>query len=172
MSTRLIASTSSRISIFSSARRHAIIPQWSRNLHARRPLSYPVEGGLGDFLPPPALKTLAVDYQEGLLQRLTDEVRGKFVSALETLAVLSCTRHWLNMNIAGTEEESKSVAQTVIDTAADRTKALAFNYASEALNNSFFLDFLVSRHAPAVFSQILNKYFNTETTPASPRHQP
>jgi Fe-Mn family superoxide dismutase len=31
----------------------------------------------------------------------------------------------------------------VINTAPDRTKALAFNYASEALNNSFYLDFLV-----------------------------
>lgn len=45
--------------------------------------------------------------------------------------------------IVGGPEENKSVAQTVIDTAPDPTKSLAFNYASEALNNSFFLDFLV-----------------------------
>jgi Fe-Mn family superoxide dismutase len=47
------------------------------------------------------------------------------------------------VNSAGTAQEYKSVVQTVIETAPDRNKALAFNYASEALNNSFFLDFLV-----------------------------
>lgn len=77
MSSHLVASTSSRVSLFSSARRHAIIPRLSkRNVHIRRPLGYPVEGGLGDFLPPSALKTLAVEYQDGLLERLSDEVRG------------------------------------------------------------------------------------------------
>jgi Fe-Mn family superoxide dismutase len=40
-------------------------------------LEYPIEDGLGAFLPPPALKMLAVDYQDGLLQRLNEEVRGK-----------------------------------------------------------------------------------------------
>ena len=44
----------------------------------------------------------------------------------------------------GTEQESKSVVQTVIDTAADPNKVLAFNYSSEALNNSFFLEGMVS----------------------------
>ena len=43
----------------------------------------------------------------------------------------------------GTEEENKSIVQTVINTAANRSKAMAFNYASLALNNSFFLDMLV-----------------------------
>jgi Fe-Mn family superoxide dismutase len=43
----------------------------------------------------------------------------------------------------GTELENKSVVQTIIDTAPDRSKTLAFNYASQALNNSFFLDTLV-----------------------------
>jgi Fe-Mn family superoxide dismutase len=47
------------------------------------------------------------------------------------------------MNHTGTPDQGSSVAQTVINTASDRTKALIFNYASEALNNSFFLDFLV-----------------------------
>ncbi|KAF8076041.1 manganese superoxide dismutase [Lyophyllum atratum] len=87
----------------------------TRNLHQRIPLPYPIEGGLGDFLPPPALKTVAVDYQEGLLQRLDEEVRG-------------------------TPEESESVAQTVLNTAPYRERTIAFNYASLALNNSFFLD--------------------------------
>ena len=43
----------------------------------------------------------------------------------------------------GTSEADKSVAQTVINTSTVRSKTLAFNYASEALNNSFFLDMLV-----------------------------
>jgi superoxide dismutase, Fe-Mn family len=44
----------------------------------------------------------------------------------------------------GTELENKTVAQTVISTAADRARTLAYNYASQALNNSFFLDSVVS----------------------------
>lgn len=40
--------------------------------------------------------------------------------------------------------ESKSVAQTIIDAAQSRRDILAYNYASEALNNSFFLECLVS----------------------------
>ncbi|CAL1702066.1 unnamed protein product [Somion occarium] len=88
---------------------------WSRCLHSRKELSYPIEGGLGDFLPPAALKMIAVDYQQGLLDRLNDEVKN-------------------------TEQENKSVVQTVIDTAVDPNKVLAFSYASEALNNSFFLE--------------------------------
>ncbi|KAF9027026.1 hypothetical protein BDZ89DRAFT_1015918 [Hymenopellis radicata] len=42
-----------------------------RNVHLQLP--YPVEGGLGDFLPPSALEVVAVDYQGGLVQRLNDE---------------------------------------------------------------------------------------------------
>ena len=45
--------------------------------------------------------------------------------------------------VTGTELANKSVVQTIIDTAPDRSKTLAFNYASQALNNSFFLDTLV-----------------------------
>jgi len=58
-----------------------------------------------------------VEYQQGLLDKLSDEIKE-------------------------TDQKSKSVAQTVIDTSSDRTRTLAFNYASQALNNSFFLDFL------------------------------
>ena len=59
------------------------------------------------------------------------------------------------LNFAGTELASKSVVQTIIDTAPDRSKTLAFNYASQALNNSFFLDTLVrqplsSMHCPSL----------------------
>ncbi|KAG6919298.1 hypothetical protein DXG01_007430 [Tephrocybe rancida] len=87
----------------------------SRNIHKRVPLPYPIEGGLGEFLPPAALKTVAVDYQEGLLKRLDEEVRGS-------------------------PEATESVAQTVLNTASVRERTLAFNYASLALNNSYFLD--------------------------------
>lgn len=45
---------------------------------------------------------------------------------------------------AGTESASESVLQTVIRSAQKPEEALAFNYASEALNNSFFLSTLVS----------------------------
>ena len=48
----------------------------SRALHERRPLSYPVEQGLGSFLPAHTLKMLAEDYQQGLLDRLNDHIRG------------------------------------------------------------------------------------------------
>ena len=41
--------------------------------------------------------------------------------------------------------------QTIIDTAPDRSKTLAFNYASQALNNSFFLDTLVREMLCSVY---------------------
>ncbi|PIL36673.1 hypothetical protein GSI_00362 [Ganoderma sinense ZZ0214-1] len=58
---------------------------------------------------------LAEDYQQGLLDRLNDQVRG-------------------------TALENKTIVQTIIDSARDPDKVLEFNYASEALNNSFFLE--------------------------------
>lgn len=58
------------------------------------------------------------------------------MSATEATCILA-------LNLTGTDEATLSVAQTVINTASKREKALAFHYASEALNNSFFLDFLV-----------------------------
>lgn len=45
----------------------------TRHAHTRRELPYPIEGGLGKFLPPEALQTLA-EYQDGLLARLDDEL--------------------------------------------------------------------------------------------------
>ena len=51
-----------------------------RNFHKRVPLPYPIADGLGDFLPPAALKTL-VEYQDGLLSRLNDEVRGTSIKS-------------------------------------------------------------------------------------------
>ena len=49
------------------------------------------------------------------------------------------------MALLGTSLENKSIVQTIIDSARDPDKVLEFNFASEALNNSFFLESLV-RH--------------------------
>ncbi|CAE7224963.1 unnamed protein product [Rhizoctonia solani] len=87
----------------------------SVGLHARRELEYPIENGLGEFLTPEGLKTIAVDWQEGLLDRLNEEVKD-------------------------TELAGQSVMQTLVSTAASKNASLAFVYASQALNNSFFLD--------------------------------
>ena len=52
------------------------LPRQFSSLHQRRALEYPLENGLGNFLTPEGLKTIAVDWQEGLLDRLNEEVRG------------------------------------------------------------------------------------------------
>ncbi|KAJ3878756.1 hypothetical protein F5051DRAFT_496341 [Lentinula edodes] len=92
-----------------------LTPPTTRALHTPKPLPYDPSLGLGDFLPPPALHVVAVEYQKGLLDRLNEEVRG-------------------------TEMSDMSVMQTIVSSATDRTRVLAFNYASLALNNHFFLD--------------------------------
>lgn len=53
--------------------------------------------------------------------------------------------------IVGTEQENKSVVQTIIDASTDPDKVLMFNYASEALNNSFFLENLVRLNAASYY---------------------
>ncbi|KAF9482012.1 hypothetical protein BDN70DRAFT_919454 [Pholiota conissans] len=91
--------------------------KWAtRSMHRARGLPYDIEKGLGNFLPPPALKTF-VEYQEGLLERLNHELRTD-----------------------PTQERHSSVAQIAINYSAKRDRTLAFNYAVLALNNSFFLD--------------------------------
>lgn len=52
-----------------------------------------------------------------------------------------------------------SVAKTVIETAPRREMALAFKYASEALNNSFFLDFLVRISPKLSVTRVINIIF-------------
>ena len=47
-----------------------------RGIHVRVPLPYNVEDGMGDFLPPAALKLIAEDYQQGLLDRLNEQIKG------------------------------------------------------------------------------------------------
>lgn len=136
----------------------ATAPFARRLLHSRVPLPYELEAGLAPFLSPQALNTIAVEWQQGVLGRLEELVRGK----LPTLA-FACFRNFprpLSRSelqkthaavcecVAGTEVESLSVLQTVKQTASNPAQALAFNYASEALNNSFFLSTLVSSRVP------------------------
>jgi Fe-Mn family superoxide dismutase len=45
-------------------------------IHIRVPLPYKVEDGMGDFLSPGALKVIAEDYQQGLLDRLNEQIKG------------------------------------------------------------------------------------------------
>lgn len=63
----------------------------ARNAHSRLPPPYSVENGMGDFLPPASLKMIAEDYQQGLLDRLNDEVRG---AAFCTLSVRLTLNIW------------------------------------------------------------------------------
>lgn len=96
---------------------------------------------MGDFLPPAALKVIAEDYQQGLLDRLNEQIKG-------------------------TKLENQSVAQIVVSTAPHESQTLAFNYASLALNNSFFLHHLKPPTAPAQNheSALTNKPLNPERT--------
>ncbi|KAF9452016.1 hypothetical protein P691DRAFT_722769 [Macrolepiota fuliginosa MF-IS2] len=108
-----LTSASVRVSASSSAPRFK--SRWgTRRLHQRQSLPYPAEEGLGKFLPPDALK-VQLEYQDGLLERLNEQV-------------------------VGTGDASSSIAQTVINLSGKRDRILAFNYASLALNNSFFLN--------------------------------
>lgn len=50
--------------------------QFRRCVHQLRQLPYDVDQGLGKFLSPAALRMMAVDYQQGLLTRLNEQVRG------------------------------------------------------------------------------------------------
>lgn len=122
-------------------RQHSIPRAWSlsalphRCLHQQRPLKHLVEKGLGKFLPPEALRTVAVDYQNGLLERVNELVKGSFARVSRRLMLIV---------VVGTEMEGHSIAQTVIDSSTDQTKVLLFNHASQALNNHFFVECLVS----------------------------
>ncbi|TIC23369.1 manganese and iron superoxide dismutase [Wallemia mellicola] len=85
-----------------------------RQYHSVPASRFNIEAGLGGFMSPKTLQTVSQDWQEGLLNRLNDVVRD-------------------------TELENLSVVQTVINSGTNRQNILAFNLASEALNNSFFL---------------------------------
>lgn len=47
-----------------------------RALHQLRQLPYEIDQGLGDFLTPEGLRLIAVDYQQGLLTRLNEQLKG------------------------------------------------------------------------------------------------
>jgi superoxide dismutase, Fe-Mn family len=46
-------------------------------IHVQVPLPYKIEDGMGDFLSPAALQVVAVDYQQGLLDRLNEQIKGE-----------------------------------------------------------------------------------------------
>lgn len=94
------------------------IPRSKADLHVSPSISslpFSIDQGLPPFLSSIALKSLAVDWHDGLLDRL-------------------------NQHVKGTAVENKSLFDTIIDLAKDRTQVIPFNLASEALNNSFFLN--------------------------------
>ncbi|EGF99602.1 uncharacterized protein MELLADRAFT_40203 [Melampsora larici-populina 98AG31] len=93
-----------------------------RSLHQVPPTSslpFNVETGLLPFLSSKTLKTLSIDWQTGLLDRL-------------------------NQHLQGSDAEHLSLFDSIIHLAKDRTQVQAFNLASEALNNYFFLNGLVT----------------------------
>ena len=132
---RLGASSSRGVARLVPACKHG---RWIRirQFHQRKGLPYPVEQGLGEFLSADALKVIAEDYHDGLLERLNDQVRGASIPATDLCACVSDV-------CPGTVLENKSVVQTVIEAARDPSKVLEFDYACEALNNSFFLESMV-----------------------------
>lgn len=98
----------------------------SRALHSLPPLPEMLQEGKGclPLLSASAVDLLWKDWQYGLLTELNKEV-------------------------IGTQWENASIVDTVIGTAKDPHSILAFNYASLALNNSFFLSNLKSKDLPA-----------------------
>lgn len=91
-----------------------------RQLHQLPPMPPALEEGCVPFLSQRTAQLLWTQWQAGLLQRLNDEVQG-------------------------TPLAGDSVVETVMGTARDRSKILAFNVASLALNNSFFLSGLLPK---------------------------
>jgi Fe-Mn family superoxide dismutase len=62
-----------RLSSASTRAPSAVLSLGRRGLHQPQQLLYPVEEGLGNFLPPDALK-VQVEWQDGLLERLNEQV--------------------------------------------------------------------------------------------------
>ncbi|MBW0504408.1 hypothetical protein O181_044123 [Austropuccinia psidii MF-1] len=88
-----------------------------RSLHISPPsnsLPFSLEHGLSPFLSSNTLKSLAIDWQDGLLDRL-------------------------NQHVKDTPVEHSNLFDTIVELSKDRTQVIPFNLASEALNNSFFL---------------------------------
>lgn len=88
---RQLSVTSSRTS------RACFRRQWrkassSRLLHTRRTLEYPIENGVGNFLTPQGLQTL-LEWQDGLLERLNESVKGMGDTNSEINTILIWTRY-------------------------------------------------------------------------------
>ena len=67
--------------------------QGTKRLHTLKPLPYPIERGLGKFLPPQALKVLQLEYQSGLLERLNEQIYGVCIIQLYLLVRSPDKRH-------------------------------------------------------------------------------
>ncbi|KAJ7590709.1 Manganese/iron superoxide dismutase [Mycena floridula] len=116
--TRRLASSQSLLLL--SRCRRSLLP-FRRDAHATLDTqNLDFDKGLGRFLPPDALKAVAIDYQQSLLQKLNEEVKDE------------------------PEFRELSVVDTIIKAAARREDVLKFNYASMALNNNFFLSQLAN----------------------------
>ncbi|KAF9246892.1 hypothetical protein BU15DRAFT_84491 [Melanogaster broomeanus] len=125
---RLAASSSRSIALAASRTTKCSRMQWAgrRRLHTAKELPYKIEEGLGNFMSPQTLRMVAVEYQQGLLDRLNEQCRDL-------------------------DSQRKTVAQIVLDTAHSQDRALMFRYASHALNNSFFLNSLRPPTGDSVF---------------------
>ncbi|SJX66639.1 related to Superoxide dismutase [Sporisorium reilianum f. sp. reilianum] len=88
-----------------------------RTLHTCPPTPEILSEGCAPFLSGSTVKQISQAWQGGLLELLNQEVRD-------------------------TEFASSSIVETVVGLSQNREKILAFNYASQALNNSFFLSTL------------------------------
>ena len=137
---RILLNMASCLRLVSTNSRTLSVPRsrlGTRNVHKRIPLPYSIKDGLGRFLPPAALQTL-VEYQDGLLSRLNEEVRGT------SSTIIFDVYDIMLLFTADTKQENHaSVVHTAIKYANQRKRTLAFNYAVLALNNSFFLSQLV-----------------------------
>ncbi|KAJ7122810.1 Manganese/iron superoxide dismutase [Mycena epipterygia] len=99
--------------------RTPLIPRGTRGVsgqfdHLPLPLPYNIKDGLGNFLPPRALEAVAMEYQLGLLARLTEEVRQ-------------------------TDEEGNSVPQIVISTSPHREKNARIQLRQSGSQQQFLL---------------------------------
>ncbi|EPQ27600.1 uncharacterized protein PFL1_04738 [Pseudozyma flocculosa PF-1] len=92
----------------------AAAPAATRQLHSVPPMPELLDNGCAPFLSQQTVHQIANEWQAGLLDLLNQEVRD-------------------------TEYATSSIVETVIGLSQSREKILAFNYASQALNNSFFL---------------------------------
>ncbi|KAI0029530.1 hypothetical protein K488DRAFT_80113 [Vararia minispora EC-137] len=139
---RRLASAIRRASTTYTRSQNAAAVARARCLHVRRQLPYIIDDGMGRFLSPEGLRSIAVEYQQGLIDRLNDEIRD--------------TRFF-----------NRPVAQIVIESALDPKAGLTFNYASEALNNDFFLHCLPPvdgrpNHEDAVITDKLGLTINAQ----------